>query len=268
MSIVLHQNKIPTIAPTDPTISVRMTLAAADHNVNSATSPDTKPSIGARERIRLIITLHASHIHANLNLDRPTLLTSIHLKLLILTGTLIQGPLTILHQTFKNFTLYQGNDKLQVGNGTNLSTSPIGSCSLHFISLSTVLVVPHITKPVHSVSKITTENEVYFEFWRNRCFIKSLQGKILLQGNVKNGLYHLPHSLNKLPIASSPYMALTRVHSTLHGWHKRHGSKIHFMLIRGHGLLSPTIDGFVPELVAELTLWSAATKVILTRIAG
>ncbi|KAL4575776.1 hypothetical protein LXL04_011862 [Taraxacum kok-saghyz] len=112
---------------------------------------------------------------------------------------------------------YNGLDKLQVGNGKLLNISHIASSSLHGLKLPNVLVVPNIAKRLLSVSKLTSDNDIFLEFHRSHCSVKSLQGKTLLNGDIKNGLYRLPSSSNK----SSSTMALTGVRTTLHGWHKR-----------------------------------------------
>ena len=65
---------------------------------------------------------------------------------------------------------YLGNDYLHVGDGKGLSISHIGHTTLHSpkrtFTLSNVLHVPHITKPLLSVQKFYRENNVYFEFHR------------------------------------------------------------------------------------------------------
>lgn len=115
---------------------------------------------------------------------------------------------------------YHGNDKLQVGNGKNLVISHLGISSLHNLKLPSVLIVPKITKHLLSVSKLTKENNVYLQFWPTNCYVKSLQGKILLRGDVKHGLYRVP-PCHKSPHQSSSTLALTGVRTSLQGWHKR-----------------------------------------------
>lgn len=68
---------------------------------------------------------------------------------------------------------YTGDDKLQVGNGKNLSISHEGYCSLHNLSLPSVFIVPKLTKNLLSVSKLTRDNNVYMEFWPTHCFVKN-----------------------------------------------------------------------------------------------
>lgn len=96
-------------------------------------------------------------------------------------------------QKFNLAKEYHDTDKLQVGDGNPLAISHIGSSFLHpNLKLSFVLIVPHITKHLLSVSKLTNDNGVYMEFWPSHCSVKSLQAKILFKGDVKNGLYRLP----------------------------------------------------------------------------
>lgn len=59
---------------------------------------------------------------------------------------------------------HHGTDKLQVWNGTNLPISHVASTSIHHLKLPTVLIVPHITKRLLSVSKLYNDNNIYMEF--------------------------------------------------------------------------------------------------------
>nr|KYP45414.1 Retrovirus-related Pol polyprotein from transposon TNT 1-94 [Cajanus cajan] len=89
-----------------------------------------------------------------------------------------------------------GQDKIHMGNGQAIGINHTGTSMFHtrmspkvFI-LKDLLHVPHITKNLLSVSKLCRDNEVYLEFHINHCFVKSQDSKeILLQGNLKNGLY-------------------------------------------------------------------------------
>lgn len=76
----------------------------------------------------------------------------------------------------------------------------------------------HITKNLLSVLKLTNDNQVYMEFWPSHCNVKSLQGKLILQGDVSRSLYRLPSFSNK---GRCRTMALTGMRTTLHGWHQR-----------------------------------------------
>lgn len=122
---------------------------------------------------------------------------------------------------------YHGSDKLQVGNDNNLSISHIGSASLHGLRMPSVLVVPKITKNHISVSKLTSDNPVFIEFWNPHCHVKSVQGKTLLNGDVDRGLYRLSPSPNKERCS----MVLSGVRTIIHGWHHRLAHP-HFAILR------------------------------------
>ncbi|KAL4585655.1 hypothetical protein LXL04_010278 [Taraxacum kok-saghyz] len=116
---------------------------------------------------------------------------------------------------------YHGNDPVQVGNGTKLPISHIASTFIHSLKLPSVLIVPHITKRLISASKLSKDNNVYLELWPNCCVIKTLQGKVLLKGDVRDGLYRLHAILNKNHNKASPGVALVGVRTSLQGWHRR-----------------------------------------------
>lgn len=114
---------------------------------------------------------------------------------------------------------YTGTETLQVGNGNHLLISHIGSCSLQHLRLPNVLIVPKLIKHLISVYKLCRDNNVMMEFWPNLCSIKTFQGQTILQGDVNYGLYRMPISAP----ATTPSIALTTVHSSLHRWHSRLG---------------------------------------------
>jgi len=63
-------------------------------------------------------------------------------------------------------------------------------------TLSNVLYVPHITKPLLSVQKFCRDNHVYFEFHASVFYVKDLVTKeVLLSGQSHDGLYVLPSLL-------------------------------------------------------------------------
>lgn len=114
---------------------------------------------------------------------------------------------------------YSGTDKLQVGNGNQLSISHIGSCSLHNLKLPNVVIAPRLTKHLISVFKLCRDNNVMMEFWPHLCRIKTFQGRTILQGDVNHGLYRLPTNAT----TTAPSMALTSIRTSLHWWHCRLG---------------------------------------------
>jgi hypothetical protein len=65
----------------------------------------------------------------------------------------------------------------------------------HTFTLSNILHVPYITKPLLSVHKFYRDNNVYFEFHTFVFYVKGLTTKaVLLSGQSNNGLYVLPES--------------------------------------------------------------------------
>src|SRR4051812_29006316 len=63
------------------------------------------------------------------------------------------------------------------------------------LTLKNLLLVPSITKNLMSVSKFFRDNNVYFLFNADTCYVKSqVSGDILLQGSVgSDGLYEFPN---------------------------------------------------------------------------
>jgi gag-polypeptide of LTR copia-type/GAG-pre-integrase domain len=128
-----------------------------------------------------------------------------------------------------SFHAYDGQDCLQVGNGSHLPIHNLGHCSLSSsngsLDLNGVLHVPHITKNLISISKLTQDNNVILEFHPLFCIVKDRHTKQpLLRAQQTNGVYHL---------YSSPQDSIgERVSTTI--WHKRLGhpspSTTHFII--------------------------------------
>jgi histone deacetylase 1/2 len=94
---------------------------------------------------------------------------------------------------------YFGNNHLHVGDGNGLSISHIGHTILrslkHTFTLSNVLNIPHITKPLLSVLKFCRDNNVYFKFHASVFYVKDLTIQaVLLSGQSNDGLYVLSES--------------------------------------------------------------------------
>ncbi|KAK9182734.1 hypothetical protein WN944_025880 [Citrus x changshan-huyou] len=103
---------------------------------------------------------------------------------------------------------YEGNEKLIIGNGYGLTISHIGSTHLavgnHKLLLKNLLFVPHITKNLLSISKLTSDNSLIIEFCGNTCFLKDKKKMtVLLEGVAMKGLYKL-----KLEPGSKTHQAL------------------------------------------------------------
>lgn len=84
--------------------------------------------------------------------------------------------------------------------GNSLFYSPNSETPLF---LHKLLHVPHTSKNLLSVSQFAHDNNVFFEFHANSCYIKSQDTKqTLLEGKLRNGLYAFdniifPHSASK-----------------------------------------------------------------------
>ena len=113
---------------------------------------------------------------------------------------------------------FSGADQVHIGNGQGLPISSIGS--MHFtspfephttLSLHNLLLVPSITKNLVSVSQFARDNNVYFEFHPDVCFVKSqVTSKTLLKGSLgKDGLYQFDQApLSKPSTISSSVNSL------------------------------------------------------------
>ena len=94
------------------------------------------------------------------------------------------------HQLLQQSLAYQGPDNLQVRNGQGLPISSIGSSIFqindHHIHLKNILHVPQITKNLLSMLKLTTNNDVFVEFYSSFCLIKDKNiERVLLKGTIR-----------------------------------------------------------------------------------
>jgi hypothetical protein len=91
------------------------------------------------------------------------------------------------------------NDHLYVDDGKDLSLSNIRHTMLHIskhtFTLSNVLHVPHITKPLLSIHKFYRDNNVYYEFHASVFYVKDLTTKaVLFSGQSHDSLYVMSKS--------------------------------------------------------------------------
>jgi hypothetical protein len=100
---------------------------------------------------------------------------------------------------------YLSNDHLHVRDGkglviSNIAHSKIRSPNCTF-TLSNILHVPNIKKPLLSVQKFYLENNIFFEIHSFLFYVKDLMTKeVLLSGHRKDGLYVLSElSTTSLP---------------------------------------------------------------------
>uniref|UniRef100_A0A2N9HTS2 Reverse transcriptase Ty1/copia-type domain-containing protein n=1 Tax=Fagus sylvatica TaxID=28930 RepID=A0A2N9HTS2_FAGSY len=125
---------------------------------------------------------------------------------------------------------YHGPEQIRVGNGKGLSIHHIGDTLLstpqsNFL-LRNVLHVPKITKNLISVKKFTKDTNTSMEFHPSYFLVKDrLQGRPLLQGRSKDGLYHFPTTTNKgcSSTFNSSTTAFLGERTSLHQWHSRLG---------------------------------------------
>jgi histone deacetylase 1/2 len=94
---------------------------------------------------------------------------------------------------------YLGNDNVHVGDGKGLPISHIDHTKIHTphhtFTLSNILHVPHIMKPLLSVQKFCLDNNIYFEFHPFVFYVKDINtNEVLLSGQSKDGLYALTRS--------------------------------------------------------------------------
>jgi histone deacetylase 1/2 len=94
---------------------------------------------------------------------------------------------------------YLGNDHLHVGDGKGLVISNIAHSHIHSpkrtFTLSNILHVPTIKKPLLSVQNFCLENNVFFEFHPFVFYVKDLMTKeVLLSSQSRDGLYVLSES--------------------------------------------------------------------------
>jgi hypothetical protein len=92
-------------------------------------------------------------------------------------------------------------DQLQIGDGKGLPILYIGSTCLATPSkplvLTNMLHVPSISKPLLSISRLVTDNDIVMEFNASSCLVKDrVTSQVLLQGVLHNGLYLLASSVS------------------------------------------------------------------------
>ncbi|KAM0002129.1 putative RNA-directed DNA polymerase [Helianthus debilis subsp. tardiflorus] len=115
-------------------------------------------------------------------------------------------------------TPYKGNNQVTFGNGKRLSITHIGSSKVgDQIPLRNVLVVPHLTKNLLSISKLTNDLPVDVLFSKNFFHIQDRTTKqVLARGTCVDGLYVLRNEPQAL-VADIPKKASYEL------WHARLG---------------------------------------------
>ncbi|KAF3655510.1 hypothetical protein FXO38_14642 [Capsicum annuum] len=94
--------------------------------------------------------------------------------------------------TLSNLKYYNGNDKIIVGNGSQLDITHVGNTIRSGLKLQDVLVVPKIAKNLLSVSKIAKDNSCTLEFDETDFVVKDKKTRTLLaKGYKRNRIYAL-----------------------------------------------------------------------------
>jgi len=116
-----------------------------------------------------------------------------------------------------------------MGNDTGLKISTIGSAHIRSstsnnnLVLKDLLHVPEITKNLISVSKLCIDNNVFFEFHSNTCYvIHQVTKRVMLQDILKNGLYIFP-TLLSVSQCSVNSLSFTADKINVNTWHERFG---------------------------------------------
>jgi len=94
---------------------------------------------------------------------------------------------------------------------------------LILVMLLFLLLVPDITKKKFSVSKFSCDNNVFFVFYPNTCYVVHQDTKhVLLQGTLKDGLY-IFRNLKSCSNYSANSLSFTGDNATINLWHQRFG---------------------------------------------
>lgn len=134
------------------------------------------------------------------------------------------GALNHMVADASNLTLkspYPGGSKVQVGNKESIPITYTGMLMVssfdtnRLIHLRDILCVPQIAKNLLSMSQITKDNNVIFEFHSDHCLVKDKNNKdVLLQGTVNNGLYQfeltkaINPSVKSISCSTAPAVAI------------------------------------------------------------
>ena len=158
----------------------------------------------------------------------PTWCSAISPQPVLLIGFQILVPINTSHLDHATLTTsepYLGNDNLHVGDGNGFPISHLGHIKIYTphrsFTLSNVLHVPAIMKPLLSIQKFYLDNNVYFEFHTHVFYVKDFNTyEVLLSGYSKDGLY----ALTKFSVTSVPqayWSPCTSASADL--WHRRLG---------------------------------------------
>lgn len=153
--------------------------------------------------------------------------------------------MTLASSTLENYSPYSGNDRVVVGNGASLPITYTRSCNLsRNVHLLDVLVVPHITKNLLSISKLTSDYPVNVVFSNVSFTIQNrVTQQTLAQGRYKNGLYILERAHSAL-VTALRSKALT---ASFEDWHCRLGDVLFYVISTLNKLGHVAVTSVLPK---------------------
>jgi hypothetical protein len=122
---------------------------------------------------------------------------------------------------------FEGNDTVEVGNGSGLTIDNVGSALLHtpnsVFHLNKLLHCPNASANLISIQRFCVDNHCYFILTATHFFVKDMLTKAtLLEGKTENGLYPLRFKGSSLK-ARRAAVALLGIKTSSLIWHFRLG---------------------------------------------
>ena len=136
--------------------------------------------------------------------------------------------MTPAHSTLDHSITYTGKDCVIVGNGVSLPITHTGKLSPSLdLQLLDVLVVPHFTKNLLSISKLTNDFPLSVTFTNNFLIVQNRQtGKVVATGKRDGGLYVLERG----NFAFISVLKNKSLHASYDLWHARLGHVNHSII--------------------------------------
>jgi hypothetical protein len=131
---------------------------------------------------------------------------------------------------------FEGNDTVEVGNGSGLNIDNAGSTLLHtpnsVFQLNKLLHCPNASANLISIQRFCVDNHCYFILTASHFFVKDLITKAtLLEGKTENGLYPMRFKGSSLK-ARRALVALLGIKTSSLIWHFRLGHPSHDIVSR------------------------------------
>ena len=160
------------------------------------------------------------------------------------------------------------NDHLHVGDGKGHSISHIGHTMLRSpkctFTLSNVLHVPHITKPLLHVQKFYRDNNFYFEFHASIFYVKDLTTKVVLLSDESNDSLYVLFESSTTTIPQAYWSPCIFVIADL--WHCQlgHPTSCIFNLLVSKNKITYASRGSLVQCQASLSAWQVFAFIIVT----